>query len=201
MIEIRKFRLRVWYVKLGRLAHLSHLEITSALEREIRRANFPFAVTQGFSPHMKISFGSALPVGVGSICEIFDVYLNEYVKADVALSALQAVSPEDLMPFDAKYIDNKAPASSVAYTRSTYKAVCDCEVPDFDVPEVIEVVKKKKTKQLVVDDFLTEMPFVDDNEIEFTLQSKQTGSLRPDVLIKSFNLNCRVLTITRMSQE
>ena len=201
MIEARKFRLRVSYVKQGRLAHLSHLEITSALEREIRRAKLPFAVSQGFSPHMKISFGSALPVGVGSICEIFDIYLKEYIKADDALAALQEVSVSDLMPFDVKYVDNKAPAASVAYKFSTYLVKCDEEVPDFDVPEVIEVVKKKKAKELLVDDYLCEMPLVDGNEIEFSLESKQTGSLRPDLLIQHFNLPCRVESITRISQN
>ncbi len=201
MIEMRKFRLRVSYVKLGRLAHLSHLEITSALEREVRRAKLPFAVTQGFSPHMKISFGSALPVGVGSVCEIFDVYLKEYVKADKALSALQDASVENLMPFDARYVDNKAPAASVAHSISTYLVKCDSEVPDFDIPEVIEVVKKKKTKELLVDDYLLEMPFVDGSEIEFSLQSHDTGSLRPDLLVKSFNLGCKVVSTTRISQQ
>ena len=201
MIENRKFRLRVSYVKTGRLAYLSHLEITSALEREIRRAKLPFAVSQGFSPHMKIAFGSALPVGVGSVCEIFDLTLKEYVRADDALLALQEVSVDDLMPFDAKYVDNKALAASVAYRFSTYLVKCDQEVPDFDVPEIIEVVKKKKTKELVVDDYLCEMPLVDGQEIEFTLESKQSGSLRADLLVKHFNLICRVESITRTSQN
>ena len=44
------FRLRVGYCKQGRLALLSHLEIARALERAVRRAALPFAVSQGFSP-------------------------------------------------------------------------------------------------------------------------------------------------------
>ena len=96
------FRLRVTFNKAGRLGMLSHLELARALERAVRRADLPYAVTQGFSPHMKIAFGAALPVGVESTCEIFDVSLTEYVPADEALARLQRVSAPDLMPHSAQ---------------------------------------------------------------------------------------------------
>ena len=38
---------------------------------------------------MKIAFGAALPVGVGSTCEIFDLQLTRYLAPDKALAALQ----------------------------------------------------------------------------------------------------------------
>ena len=59
------FRLRVRYSISGRLAYLSHLETIRSMERVIRRAGLPFAITEGFNPHMKVAFGPALPVGAG----------------------------------------------------------------------------------------------------------------------------------------
>ena len=50
------FRLRFRFCKKGRLIMLSHLEVAHALERAVRRADLPFAVSQGFSPHMRIAF-------------------------------------------------------------------------------------------------------------------------------------------------
>ncbi len=64
------FRLRVRYIKQGRLAYLGHLEVLQTIERIVRRAGLPFAVTQGFSPHMRLGVTSALPVGTSSICEV-----------------------------------------------------------------------------------------------------------------------------------
>ena len=87
------FRLRATYCKQGRLALLSHLEVARALERAVRRAGLPFAVSQGFSPHMKIAFGAALPVGVGGTCELFDLQMTRYVPPDEVLEALQGASP------------------------------------------------------------------------------------------------------------
>ena len=85
------FRLRVTYAETGRLVMLSHLEIARALERAVRRAGLPYAVSQGFSPHMKQAFGSALPVGVGGLEEIFDVSLTDYVPPEEALARLRRV--------------------------------------------------------------------------------------------------------------
>lgn len=66
MAEQQTFRMRITFAKQGRLALLSHLEVARAIEAvPVRRAQLPFAVSQGFSPHMKIAFGAALPVGVG----------------------------------------------------------------------------------------------------------------------------------------
>ena len=92
MADPRLFRLRVTFRESGRLSMLSHLELARALERAVRRAQLPFAVSQGFSPHMRIAFGAALPVGVGGTAEIFDLFLTDYVPAPRALAALQEAS-------------------------------------------------------------------------------------------------------------
>ena len=107
----RVFRLRARYIEQGRLALLSHLEVAHTLERTVRRAGLPFAVSQGFSPHMKIAFGAALPVCVGSTSEIFDVQLTSYVALDKALDALQAASVPDLMVQECRYIEKAAAAA------------------------------------------------------------------------------------------
>ena len=196
----KRFKLRVTYVKQNRLAYLSHLEITGALERAVRRAKLPFGVSQGFSPHMLLSFGSALPVGVGSTCEIFDVTLNDYVNPELALESLKQVMPADLMATNAEYVGVKSPAASVTFENSTYVAVYDGEIPDFEIPETIEVIRKKKTKILEVDDYLTDMPEIIGQSIQCTLRSSQAGSLRIDKLLNSFNISTPLKSITRVKQ-
>ena len=88
MEQLPRFILRATYIERDRLALLSHLEVARALERTVRRSGLPFTVSAGFSPHMKIGFGAALPVGVGSTCEIFDIQLKRYVPEGEALAAL-----------------------------------------------------------------------------------------------------------------
>ena len=206
------FRLRVEYCKQGRLALLSHLEIARALERAVRRADLPFAVSQGFSPHMKIAFGSALPVGVGSTCEIFDLQMTRYVAPEKALAALQAVSVPDLMPYDCRYIGPRDAAASVAYPVAAYRAELS-RPPEggLPVPDEVRVVRKKKEKVIAVADYLAAPLAVDGADVTFELEAKPTGSLRPDVLLaatlEAYNAThpdeepLRVVSTTRTAQR
>lgn len=199
-MEKRTFRLRVTYGKTGRLAYLSHLEITHALERMIRRSKLPYALSEGFSPHMKVSFGSALGVGIGSTCEIFDVTLRDYVAPAKALEALQESANEALMPIEAKYIDKSAAAASVAYPYSLYVAEFAEDLPDFEIPESITVTRKKKEKHLYVDDYLIDDPIIEANKLHFQLKSGNDGSLRPDILLSKCGLP-PVVSLTRTKQS
>ncbi len=183
MAEKRLFRLRVTFCKQGRLALLSHLEVARALERAVRRAGLPYAVSQGFSPHMKIAFGAALPVGVGGTHEVFDLQLERYVAPERALAALQAASVADLMAKSCRYLEPSAPAASVAFPVSTYRALLSCAPGAFPLPREVRIVRKKKEKRLLVEDFLVGEPSLAGAVVTFSLEAKATGSLRPDVLL------------------
>lgn len=184
-MEPRQFKLRVTYGKTGRLAMLSHLEITHALERMVRRANLPFALSNGFSPHMRIAFGGALPVGIGGSEEIFDLTLEGYIAPAKALEALQQAAPADLMPMAAEYIEPSAKAASVAYPASVYEVVFDQPVDGVRWPETIDVMRKGKQKTLVVGDYLVGEPTIEGNTLRFQLVSSNAGNLRPDVFVRS----------------
>ena len=185
MAEDKRFIIRCTFCKQGRLAMLSHLEVAHALERAVRRANLPFAISQGFSPHMLLHFGAALPVAVGSTCEIFDLTLREYVAPDKVLAALQAASVEDLMVRECRYVDKRAPAASIAYPVSTYLVRFSGDASGLALPETVTVVRKKKEKVLVVADFLVDPLQVQGNAAMFSLEAKPTGSLRPDRLLEA----------------
>jgi radical SAM-linked protein len=181
----RYFRLRCTFTKLGRLAMLSHLEVAHTLERTVRRSGLPFAVSEGFSPHMRIAFGSALPVGIGGTCEIFDLLLKEYVSPARALAALQEKCVPDMMVTSATYIDHAAKAASVVYPISTYQAKLSDSAVTFSVPDELRVVRKEKEKILIVNDFLVEDPSLDGNVFTFVLEAKKEGSMRPDLFARA----------------
>lgn len=200
----QNFRMRVRFVKKGRCAMLSHLEIARALERAVRRAGLPYAISQGFSPHMKIAFGAALPVGVGGTEEAFDVQLTEWTKPEEALERLKAASVSDLMPFSCEYIGSRNPAASVAFPVSSYEARFSGLLECADLPESITVVRKKKEKQLFLSDYIVGNPAFEGAKVSFTLRALPTGSLRPDLLcaqIVKANPGVRVQTITRVQQR
>ena len=70
--------------KVGRAAFLGHLDLMRLLSRSFRRADLPLAVTRGYSPKPRISFGPALGLGVPSLGELLDVDLEHVVMIGVA---------------------------------------------------------------------------------------------------------------------
>lgn len=209
MADPSLFRLRVVFRKAGRLALLSHLEVARALERAVRRAGLPFAVSQGFSPHMRIAFGAALPVGVGGEREFYDLFLTRYVAPAKCLEALQAASPDDLMVLECAYVEHAAPAASVAFPLSTYRAELTVPVGEWPVPDAVTVVRKKKEKSLPVAEYLVGgMALADDGRsVIFALEAKPTGSLRPDKLVGAClalvpeTSRPQLATLTRIAQS
>lgn len=212
---VRKFILRATYVEQDRLAMLSHLEVAHALERTVRRAGLPFAISLGFSPHMKIAFGAALPVGVGSVCEIFDIQLTRYVPEGEALSALQGASVPDLMVQEVRYIDAHAKAASVAYPVSVYRVEFSRPVGELAVPDEIVRIRRKKQKTFRVADHLVEPIAFEDAErrvATFSLEAHDDGALRADLFmsecLKLYNASLDegeeplgVKSITRVAQR
>ena len=194
-----EYRLRICYRKAGRLRHLSHLEVVHALERSVRRASLPFAVTQGFSPHLKAAFGPALPVGTAGEREYLDVWLTRYTEAEEALSALARVSPEDLSPVETRYIGDKAPALTAALTIGIYRI--EIEGKGIGTGQVqaglsqvfgegeFEVVHKGKRKVFDLASSVPKEPLVSDQDgtvfVEMPVRMGPKGSLRPEALLRA----------------
>lgn len=124
--EIRH-RLRVAYGKDERLAFLGHLEVLATIERSVRRAGLPFAVSQGFARHMRLQFTQALPTGASSCCEFYDVQLLERVGESEAYTALRGATPPDLAPMRVGYVSRALPALEAWLTRSRWDISIDGE--------------------------------------------------------------------------
>ena len=70
-------KVRISYRKLGKVRFLGHLDMARLWERGLRKAAVPVAMSAGFTPRPKVSFGLALPTGAESVVELFDVTLDD----------------------------------------------------------------------------------------------------------------------------
>ena len=66
---------RVHYSRLGDSRFYGHLEMLQLIFRVLQRAGLPILFSSGFNPSPKVSFSQALPVGVESLAETFDMEL------------------------------------------------------------------------------------------------------------------------------
>ena len=88
-----RYRLRL--AKLESAVFVSHLGTMRAFERAVRRARLPVAYTEGYHPHPKYSFATALGVGMTSEAEYVDIELIDRADSPVGSRAvLEAVGRE-----------------------------------------------------------------------------------------------------------
>lgn len=86
-------KLRVRFSKQGLARFFSHLDLQRTVERTLRRAGLPIAYSQGFNPHPRISYASALATGTSSEGEFMDVELTEEVAPAEFQARANACSP------------------------------------------------------------------------------------------------------------
>lgn len=210
LVEPTLFRLRVAYPKQGRLKYLGHLEVIHTVEQIVRRAHLPYAVTQGFSPHMRIAYTSALPVGTSSTCEYFDVILTELVPVADALARLQAAAPKDLLPFAAGYLDMRTPNLTAQITRVEYKVLLKPASVDVNAKHVEQALEdvcqegsiayKRGKKEKVLDLNRTlANAFVskDAHGLCLMLDTRcdNEGAMRPELLLSALDRKLRRVSV------
>jgi hypothetical protein len=68
---------RLFYTKHSRMRFVSHLDMTRFMSRIIRRAKLPVWYTEGFNPHLYLTFALPLSLGMESEYEICDIRLTD----------------------------------------------------------------------------------------------------------------------------
>ena len=85
------------FTKLGLNRFISHLDLMRLFGRALRRAELPFAVSEGFSKHPKIVIKRALKLGRTSENEEAKIALSEYIKTDEFKEKFQKQLPEGII--------------------------------------------------------------------------------------------------------
>jgi radical SAM-linked protein len=91
MTKATKVRLR--FAKYGDLRLVSHHDIMRCLERMLRRAQIPMALSQGYNPRPKITFALALAVGIEGRNEVVDLEMSDACEPSELLRCLKTVAP------------------------------------------------------------------------------------------------------------
>ncbi|MCI1821556.1 MAG: TIGR03936 family radical SAM-associated protein [Megasphaera sp.] len=102
-------RLRLAVKKENALRFLSHLDFARTVRYIIIRAGIPICYSEGFNPHMKISFASALGVGVAADIEYMDMELTEEIPTAEVIRRMNEKSSQGFAVLKGVYVDEKAP--------------------------------------------------------------------------------------------
>jgi radical SAM-linked protein len=108
---------RIHFGKRGDARFLSHLELTRALVRAVRRCAMPVAYSSGFHPLPKIAFLSALPVGTESLDEMVDIEMTGTLDLSETLQRLRQELPQGIEIHALTPIDPLRAARRIKETR------------------------------------------------------------------------------------
>ena len=148
-------RARLTFAAGGPLKYVSVLDMGRLWERLLRRANVPLAYTQGFNPHPRMQFATALPVGYSSECEMIDLLLSEEVAPELLVAAIAPQCPPGLRVLAAEIVPIRAPALQALMREADYAvelwsaadgAAIDGALAELLARDVIERQRIKKGK-------------------------------------------------------
>ena len=90
------YRVSFNFSKTGQMRFISHLDLMRLFMRAMRRAELPLKMSEGFSPHPKLSFKRALKLGVESQREEASIVLRFPVTPEDFKDRLQKQLPEGI---------------------------------------------------------------------------------------------------------
>jgi len=202
-------KLRLEITKGEEIRYISHLDYASAIERAIIRAKLKAAYSEGFNPHMKLSFASALAVGVTSQAEYMDIEFKEEVDINQGVRRLSATLPPGIVIKSAKYVPANSAALMAIVNLATYDVTVPCPAGQFMAAEASirrfneaqEVLYTRETpkgrKEIEVKQYMAKpiSATAQGNQVLLAIDIKitPTGSIKPGeilaALVAKFDLN------------
>ena len=105
------------------LRYIGHLDLMRTVQRALRRSGLPIKYSNGFNPHVRLSFAAPLSVGVVGRRELMEVPVEDGLTPEQFQTAFNAVSPDCLQVVYARCISDEFPTlmSLVAGSRYTIR--------------------------------------------------------------------------------
>ncbi len=90
------------FCKKGILRYISHLDVTRVFQRAVRRSRLPVMLSEGYTPHYRISFGNALKLGLESDNEKIVFKMERLVLPEEFKNRLNENLPEGIKVLECK---------------------------------------------------------------------------------------------------
>ena len=180
--------------------HLGLLDLQRTMQRALRRSGLPIAYSNGFNPHIVMSFASALSSGIPGDAELLDVSLHSETTEEACMEAMNRVLPPALHVSRIRLVDDRFPKVSAALRQAEYRITLWGEdalkiankIPDFLAQNEIMALRKTKRAETMVNI----RPMIHLLEAQMDTEAKtavltarvsfvESATLKPDLLLSS----------------
>ncbi len=108
------------YGKNGLIRFIGHRDTARTLLLAVRRSGVEGVYSQGFSPRLRLSFGSPLPLGFTSDCEYVDIKLARKYEPQTIMKKLQVQLPRGLDVKEVQILEGNPPPLQTAFRGVEY---------------------------------------------------------------------------------
>jgi radical SAM-linked protein len=183
----------VVFKKTPRLRFIGHLDLMRTMQRGLRRSGLPVRYSQGFNPHILLSFAAPLSVGISGVREIMEIPLGENIEEQKFLDALNSALPADLACVSARAVDDRHASPMALLRAARYEAVlseCVAEIsaaiPSFMEQKAIPATRRTKSGDKPCD--IRPMIYaleVEADKLIMTLALSEDATCKPDLLLSA----------------
>lgn len=178
--------IRIFFSKTGRAVYISHLDLYRLFQRAVKRSKLPIWETQGFNPHVYITFALPLALGTEGICESLDTRLTEDLTFDEVKERFNAVLPDGIRVLSVAEPIMKN--TDIAKSEYEIEILCDeARLTEFFAQE--KIITEKKTKRGITEIDLK--PVIEiaerrEGHIKMLLPSGTETNISPNLVFDAF---------------
>lgn len=186
---------RVWFTKKGRAKYISHLDMNRCMQRAIKRSGLPVWYTEGFNPHIYITFALPLSLGFESDCEILDMKLtDDDLSFEKAADMLNSAMPEGIKIL--RMAEQKAKVAAIKSARYSVRLYGAPKNADELWQSFIakdEILTEKKTKKGIktinLKEFIKSADVISDDKnfcVDLVVSAGSTDNINPNLVLTAF---------------
>ena len=191
-------KVRIKFAKQGAMKFIGHLDIMRYFQKAVKRAGLDAAYSEGFSPHMIMSFAAPLGVGVTSEGEYFDLELKTPMPSKEAVERLNQVMVEGMEVLSVREVPEGKKGKAMSLVAEADYLVSFREgmepgkdwkekVPAFMEQQEIRILKKTKKNEKEVDikPYIYEME-IRGESIFLKLAAGSVKNTKPELVMEAF---------------
>lgn len=189
--------IRIKFRKYGTMKFISHLDVMRYFQKALRRVGIDICFSEGFSPHMIMSFAAPLGVGLTSEGEYVDIRVNRSPSSAEAVRRLNETMAEgmDVVSFRLLPENSKNAMSIVAaaayevWFRNSGEPMDRWreKFREFMEQKEIRIIKETKRGSLEVDIRPWVLAYsMEDRSVSLLLCAGSVHNLKPELLMQAF---------------
>ena len=200
--------IRFKFKKFGPVVYIGHLDIMRFFQKAIRRSGIDAAYTEGYSPHLKLSFAQPLSVGVETDGDYFDLEMNSLPDMENIVKIMNGQCVEGIEILNATLLDDDTVNGMSSVKAADYLYYFDDLSDDKELignffsqdSFIFEFVRKDKVKTKDLMEDIYEYKILSDTEMLVKVNASSAGNLKADVVteaLEKFGMKAKCLKFKR----